>query len=456
MKRGMHLFVAVVAMLLMAAGEAYGLTGAWRGELPVGQMKLPLVFSFTEDAAGQTHCTLASPSQGVEGLPCEVEMSPGNAVSLTCSAIGASYKGNITTGLIVGTFSQRGYSFPLVLSPESPVEDRRPQTPRPPFPYQTIDTTFTAPDGAVMAATLTLPASIAPGAKVPAVVMVTGSGPQNRDEEIFEHKPFAVIADCLARNGIASLRYDDRGTGKSTGDFRSATTTTFKDDALSGIRFLRGVAPVGKVGVLGHSEGGTIAFMIGAGGEADFVISLAGMAESGKETLMRQNRHGIASLPLPADAVESSLSLIDKLFDTIAGQARNGVSAPIDADSIARASGLHVPEEIMASIRATQQVRTPWFDAFVILDPADYLKQVRCPILAVNGEKDTQVHPDNLTVIQQLAPQAEVHLMPGLNHLLQHAVTGEVSEYGTIRETIAPEVLDAIVRFIRTGVHAGS
>ena len=158
------MFVAVVVMLLMAAGETYGLTGTWRGELPVGQMKLPLVFSFTEDAAGQTHCTLASPSQGVEGLPCEVEMSAGNAVSLTCNAIGASYQGNITTGLIVGTFSQRGYSFPLILSPESPVEDRRPQTPRPPFPYQTIDTTFTAPDGAVMAATLTLPPSIAPGA----------------------------------------------------------------------------------------------------------------------------------------------------------------------------------------------------------------------------------------------------------------------------------------------------
>lgn len=447
-KRGMPLFVAVVAMLLMAAGDAYGLTGAWRGELPVGQMKLPLVFSFTEDADGQTHCTLASPSQGVEGLPCEMEPCSGNAVSLTCSAIGASYEGSITTGLIVGTFSQRGYSFPLILSPESPVEDRRPQTPRPPFPYQTIDTTFTAPDGAVMAATLTLPASIAPGEKVPAVVMVTGSGPQNRDEELFEHKPFAVIADCLARNGIASLRYDDRGTGKSTGDFRSATTATFKDDALSGIRFLRGVAPVGKVGVLGHSEGGTIAFMIGAGGEADFVVSLAGMAESGKETLMRQNRHGISLLHLPATDVENCLSLIDKWFDTMAAQARRGVSAPIDADSIARASGLHVPEEVMASIRMSQQVRTPWFDAFIILNPADYLKQIRCPILAVNGEKDKQVHPDNLTIVRNLAPQAEVLLMPGLNHLLQHAGTGEVSEYGTIRETIAPEVLDAIVRFI--------
>ena len=447
-KREMHLFVAVLALLLMAAGDAYGLTGAWRGELPVGQMKLPLVFSFTEDADGQTHCTLASPSQGVEGLPCEMEPCSGNAVSLTCSAIGASYKGSITTGLIVGTFSQRGYSFPLILSPEIPMEDRRPQTPRPPFPYQTIDTTFTAPDGAVMAATLTLPASIAPGEKVPAVVMVTGSGPQNRDEELFEHKPFAVIADCLARNGIASLRYDDRGTGKSTGDFRSATTATFKDDALSGIRFLRGVAPVGKVGVLGHSEGGTIAFMIGAGGEADFVVSLAGMAESGKETLMRQNRHGISLLHLPATDVENCLSLIDKWFDTMAAQARRGVSAPIDADSIARASGLHVPEEVMAPIRMSQQVRTPWFDAFIILNPADYLKQIRCPILAVNGEKDKQVHPDNLTIVRNLAPQAEVLLMPGLNHLLQHAGTGEVSEYGTIRETIAPEVLDAIVRFI--------
>lgn len=447
MNRLLKYYVLLLTTMLMSATQAYGLTGTWRGDLDLGQMKLPLVFNFSETADGTTQCTLDSPSQGAKGIPTTVTLCTADSVSLTCAVIGATYNGKIASGEIKGSFSQRGYSFPLTLSPESPIEERRPQTPKPPFPYSVTDTTFTAPDGAIMSATLTLPDRPAAG-KIPAVVMVTGSGPQNRDEELMEHRPFAVIADHLARNGIASLRYDDRGTGKSEGNFLTATTDTLMGDAVGAVSFLRSIPALGTVGVLGHSEGGTIAFMMGAENIPDFIVSLAGMAVSGKETLMRQNSRGLDKAGITGTDKENSLRLIDALFDTMAGQSLKGISTPVDIDSLAAASGITVNPLILSSLKMTQQMRTPWLDAFIGLNPRNYLKKVKCPVLALNGDKDVQVEPDNLTVIQNLVPQAKTMLMPRLNHLMQHAVTGEMSEYGEIRETISPEVLDAIVEFI--------
>ena len=394
MRNLISLAMAVVAMLATAV-DAYGLTGAWCGELDLGQMKLPLVFNFSETSDGKTSCTLDSPAQGAKGIATEVVLCTTDSISLTCNAIGATYKGRVTPGMITGTFSQRGYNFPLNL-------------------------------------------------------MVTGSGPQNRDEEIFEHKPFAVIADFLARNGIASLRYDDRGTGKSTGNFNTATTATFKDDAASGIRLLRDMPCVASVGVLGHSEGGTIAYMLGAENKADFIISLAGMAIPGKETLMRQNARSLESSGLSEADKKNSLELINRLFDTMAAQTQKGESTSIDIDSLATAAGITAPQPIIASLKMSQKTRTPWFDALLTLNPKDYLGKLRCPVLAINGGKDTQVYADNLTVIKEFVPKAQTMLMPQLNHLMQTAVTGEPSEYGEIRETISPEVLEAIVQFIKS------
>lgn len=441
--------MAIVAMLLVvtAAFDAQALTGAWRGELSLGPMQLPLVFNFLENATGSTQCTLDSPAQGAKGIPASVVFCSADSIAVDCSSIGAAFRGGISAGVIKGTFSQRGHAFPLTLTPEMSIEERRPQTPRPPFPYTVIDTTFTAPDGAVMSATLTIPP--APGRDIPAVVMVTGSGQQNRDEEIMEHRPFAVIADRLARHGIASLRYDDRGTGGSTGDFSKATTDTLAADALAALRFLRGVPGIGKAGVLGHSEGGTISFIIGSEGEADFIVSLAGMAVSGKEALIHQNRLTLRRAGLDEARIDKTLRLIGHLFDAMAEQGRRGVMEPIDVDSIAHSSGLTVDPQIMASLRQQHRSRSVWFDVFLGLDPSAFLGRVKCPVLAINGDKDVQVDAEsNLSLIKSLVPQAEIRLMPGLNHMMQHAVTGEVSEYGQIRETISPEVLEIITRFI--------
>ena len=442
----------LIAVVMTWTADVYALTGSWRGTLNLGQMKVPLVFNFSETATGETQCTMDSPSQGAKGIATEVVLCTADSVSLTCNAIGVFYTGKISAGSINGRFSQRGYVFPLDLTPDSPAEERRPQTPKPPYPYNVIDTTFTAPDGAVMSATLTLPSTL-DSRKIPAVVMVTGSGPQNRDEEYFDHKPFAVIADFLARNGIASLRYDDRGTGKSTGDFLTSTTFTFKGDAVSGIEFLRSIDCIGRVGVLGHSEGGTIAFMAGAEDKADFIVSLAGMAISGKETMMRQNKHALDKSGLSDADKTNSLKIIGIVFDTIARQVRNGVAAPIDIDSIVAANGVRLPQQIIQSLKMTQSTRAPWVDSFLTINPREYLANVKCPVLAINGEKDMQVNPDNLSVIKEFVPKADTMLMPDLNHLLQHAVTGEITEYDEIRETISPDVLEAIVQFIKKRTH---
>lgn len=442
-------YCLLLIALMLSTGKTYALTGAWRGELNLGQIKVPLVFNFSENKSGETQCTMDSPSQGAKGIGTEVVLCTNDSISLTCKVIGASFTGRISGGIIKGRFEQRGYAFPLDLTPDTPIAERRPQTPKPPFPYSVIDTTFAAPDGAILSATLTVPQT-ADSKKMPAVIMVTGSGPQNRDEEYCDHKPFAVIADYLARNGIASLRYDDRGTGKSTGNYLTATTHTIKDDAVSGLDFLRSIPCIGNVGVLGHSEGGTIAFMTGAENKADFIVSLAGMAVSGKETLMRQNSHSLDKMAMSDADKANSLKLIGLVFDAIIEQVQLGRNTPVDIDALAADNNLRVPEQILQSLKMTQSTRAPWFDAFLVLNPREYLVKVKCPALAINGEKDKQVYPDNLTVIKNLVPHAKTMLMPDLNHLMQHADTGEMTEYDSIRETISPDVLDAIARFINS------
>lgn len=192
--------------------------------------------------------------------------------------------------------------------------------------------------------------------------------------------------------------------------------------------------------------------MIGAEEKADFIVSLAGMAISGKETIMRQNSHSLDKMSLSDSDKANSLRLIELVFDIITDHGQSDTAALIDIDALAAENGLQVPDQILQSLKMTQSTRAPWIDAFIVLNPREYIKKVKCPVLAINGEKDTQVYPDNLTVIKEYAPQAETMLMPGLNHLMQHAVTGEVSEYDEIRETISPEVLDAIVKFIKDSI----
>lgn len=439
----------MASMAVMFCCDALALNGAWRGNIALGEMEIPLVFNFIENDEGKTSCTMDSPSQGAKGIHVTMVLCTSDSISLECNTIGAEFNGKVSNDTIVGKFVQHGFTFPMTLTQDAPLAERRPQTPQPPYTYILKDTVFMAPDGVAISGTLSIPAT-EKNQTVPAVVMVTGSGPQNRDEELFDHKPFAVIADYLARNGVASLRYDDRGTGKSEGDFMKSTTYTFKDDAKSGIEFMRTIPWIGKTGVIGHSEGGTIAFMLGTENVPDFIISLAGLAVSGKDGLMAQNARSLDKFGITGKDKENSLALISCLFDEMAAQGKAGISTPIDPDSLARTHDIEVPQEVMSTLRSTQKMRTSWFDIFLGIDPEEDIADIRCPLLAINGDKDTQVEAEpNLAVIKKNCPEAEIRKMPSLNHMMQHAQTGDMAEYNEIRETISPEVLEIILEFIR-------
>lgn len=410
--------IAGVLLLLLLSVTSYGATagnieGTWHGTLKLNAMKLSIVMHFSDNA-----CTLDSPDQGAKGIKGEVREITSEKVDVAFPTLNATYTGVLKDGKIEGTFTQMGYKLPLVLEEGQPVRIR-PQTPQPPFPYQTEEVSFVnTEDSASLAGTLTYPVGYNSKRKVPVVIMVTGSGLQNRDEELFEHKPFLVIADFLARNGIASLRYDDRGAGLSTGDIENVTTEGFCRDAAAGIAFLRKTGHFSKIGVLGHSEGGSIAFMLAAQKKCDFIVSMAGPGLRGDSIIVEQTNELLRQQGQPATMTVRQMRLTMLLQKT-----------------------------------------NPWYDYFVDFDPAPVIKQIKCPALLLNGDKDSQVMAaSNIPVIRALLSDNEKHQLPdnqvikvypGLNHLFQHCTTGMPAEYGSIEETISEEVLHDIAEWIK-------
>lgn len=436
-------------LFLSAVLSADAIVGKWKGNLNVQGASLPLVLNL-DNSGDSISSTLDSPLQNVYGLPVEINYLSSDSLVWSCARIGASFQGQITGQKISGTFKQRGFEFPLTLTPEEPLFVRRPQTPQPPFPYKTIDTTFMSEDGILLVGTLTLPKDES-GDKFPIVVMVTGSGPQNRDEELFEHRPFAVIADYLAREGVASFRYDDRGTNRSQGNFNEADTDIFCADARAALNFARTIKGVGLTGVLGHSEGGTIAFMLASEGKPDFIISLAGMAISGKETVLDQNYRALLKSGLSPQQAQQSLKFISDVFDELIVQTAENRTSAIDVDSIARAAGSDIPPMVVQSVKSNITNRSPYFCKMLQLDVREDMENIKCPVLAINGDLDTQVDASkNLSAIRERVPHAQIHEMPGLNHLLQHAATGDITEYVEIRETISVDVLKLIADFVQS------
>lgn len=428
------LFRTLIAalMLVISSAIAAAQTGIWSGKLEVQGTKLSLVFHLDDD-----NPTMDSPDQGAKGIPIQIERSGTGKIMIRIPSLGASYEGQWLVRQIAGTFRQMNVSFPLMLTPGEN-KPARPQTPVGPFPYKTEEVSFTNGD-IRLDGTLTLPEDHK--RNTPALIMVTGSGIQNRDEEIFEHKPFAVIADALARSGIATLRYDDRGYNGYAGDINDCTVDDFKNDALSAIEFLR--ERFDKVGIIGHSEGGTIAMMLAAENQADFIISLAGMAVSGAETLISQNRTTLASAGLPESIIDSYCKLISEAFN-----ARTSGKEMPEADKY------DLPDALKQNYSAVlMQLQTPYMTRFLSLDVRPILGNISCPVLALNGTKDIQVdHQNNLDAIRKGLSgndKAVIESVEGLNHLFQHCTTGAVGEYNQIEETIAPEVLDRIVRWVK-------
>ena len=388
----------------------HAMDGVWTGKLNVGPQTLTLVLHVAHEASGNAVCSLDSPDQGAMNIPVKSDYCSADSISISLEQLGLSYQGRLKGDEIVGTFTQ-GATFPLTLK-RGEETLKRPQNPVESFPYKTEEVTFTnATDKATLAGTLSYPTDYKKG-KTPVVLMVTGSGQENRDEEVFGHKPFLVIADYLARHGVASLRYDDRGFGKSTGgDVKHATTADFARDAASGIEFLRTLKCFSKVGVLGHSEGGSIAFMLGAKGKVDFIISMAGIGVRGDTALTAQ------------------------------------------ANRLLELSGQPMRLSTLQYRVNAYMKKSPWLNFFMDYDPSGDISKALCPVMAINGERDVQVISSlNLIGIKAHLtenPKNFVKEYPALNHLFQHCTTGNVSEYRMIEETISPEVLEDIVRFIK-------
>ncbi|MGM9699079.1 MAG: alpha/beta hydrolase [Prevotella sp.] len=426
----MKRFVWAVLLACLAL-TANAQEGAWTGEIEVQGVKLPLVFNF--DSEG---CSLDSPSQGAKGIKAEKELLDGGRIRIKVPMAAADFEGTMEGSSIKGTFTQNGMSFPMTLLPGKP-KVNRPQTPVAPFPYTTEEVAFANGDFA-LSGTLTMPKDCNDNTKV--VLMVTGSGQQNRDEEIFEHKPFAVIADALAREGIASLRYDDRGYGDSTVVFSNFTTDDFKKDAEAGLDFLR--KRFKKVAVLGHSEGGTIALMLAAEGKADFVVSMAGMCISGKETLLMQNRQGMAPLGLPKETVDAYCNAMSDAFDKLA-----------EGKSVKDVDRKDVPVLLRSLFEMLmKQVDVPFMRRMLTLDIRKDLPKVTCPVLALNGKKDMQVDcVRNISALQHglMNCKPTIVSLDDLNHLFQHCKTGNVVEYQQIEETISVEVLKMITEWLK-------
>ena len=410
--------ITLLTALLVLSAQAQvnpttTLEGSWSGKLKVGAMLLTLVLHL-EQADGYVKASLDSPDQGAKGISAYKEYLSDDSVAIKVESIGATYRAKLKDGKLDGTFSQSGMTFPLEMT-KGVTEVKRPQEPKAPYPYETEEVIFkNEVDGATLVGTLTWPVGYDKNAKKKPMVLlfVSGSGQQNRDEELMNHKPFLVIADYLARQGIASLRYDDRATGKSTGgDVKNATSEDFARDAAAGLEFLRSKKAFSKVGILGHSEGGTIAFMLGAQKKVDFIVSLAGPSIKGDTLLAAQSNRILSFSGMPANVT------VEKYRQTASA------------------------------------AKIPWLDWFTNYDPTDNIRQTRCPVFALNGNYDCQVISSLcLPAFQKLLPPSKKNLIkeyPGLNHLFQHCTTGLPTEYGSIEETFSEEALNDIVAWIK-------
>ncbi|QVJ81895.1 hypothetical protein SAMN04487826_2619 [Prevotella sp. khp1] len=393
------LFFTLVLACIGLTATAQEVRRSWSGNLEAMGQKLPIVLNLVDGK-----CTLDSPAQGATGIPATVDLLTKDSIKISVKSLGATYVACFVDGQLQGTFAQAGMKLPLNMKEISPDGPNRPQTPKGPFPYTTEEMTFTnTKAGATLAGTLTVPKG---GAKC-VMIMVTGSGPENRDEEIYAHKPFAVIADRLARAGIATLRYDDRATGQSVGgDMKNATSIDLAEDAAAGIEWLRAQKRFKKVGLLGHSEGGLIAFMLGAQKKVDFIVSLAGPAVKGDSILLYQSRN----------------------------------------------SGSPLAKGITMEYLRNMMKGNKWVEWFMDYDPTENIAKTKCPVLALNGSKDCQVPAaQNIPVLRRLLPKnkkTKIKEYEGLNHLFQHCNTGSPDEYYSIEETIAEEVLADIVGWV--------
>ena len=464
MKLTTSLFVALITTTFISAQE---ITGTWQGTLNVQGTKLEIVFHIEKQLNGYTSL-MDSPTQGAYGIKTTNTIYENEKLQITAIDLGLIYQATAKNDSITGIFNQNGMPFPLTLVRTEKKTQLRPQDPKAPFPYKIEEIEFTnAKENINLAGTLTLPQK---KEKSSAVILIAGSGPNDRDETIFGHKPFWVLADYLSRNGIAVLRYDKRGVEKSGGEYFTATTQDFADDAEAALNYLKSRKEIdsSSIGLIGHSEGGIIAPMIASQNkDVKFLVLMAGLGVSGIELSLAQNQFAFNKASL-SDKEKDSLNEILKKVFTSTDNWTEYVGSEAERSALKDELNIlwqNLPMKIRGQVtketfieKTTANIATPWFRHFLKVNPPIYLQKLSIPVLAINGEKDTQVdYKSNLSAIESALIEGgnikyEIKTYPNLNHLFQESNTGEIDEYVKIEQTISTKVLSDITKWIEAQI----
>ena len=458
---GMTLFNPVQAYTF-SDGE---IEGIWQGTLKFSGIELRIIFTISRSPDNTLTATYDVPEQNATDVPVDEITFNNRNVRLEIIPIEGVFKGKLSEDgvKIDGNWTQSGMTLPLVLerTHTKPVI-KRPQEPKEPFPYRIEEVVFKNIDaGITLAGTLTLPPS---EGTFPAVLLLSGSGAQDRDEAVFGHRPFLVLADYLTRRGIAVLRVDDRGVGDSTGDFDKATALDFAADAMAGVTYLKSRKEINHelIGLVGHSEGGMIAPMVAVQSpDIAFIVLIASPGMAIKKMEYSEQARTLKTNGASDDLVARSRAVQESLFAVISQEIDSKVVLDKFTSIITEFfKGLSEEERKITEISEEnlevyihdqfQKLHSPWFRFYLPFDPGTVLQKVTCPVLAVNGEKDVQVTPkENLQAITRALKAGgnnnyTVKELPNLNHLLQTAETGKISEYGKIEETMSPTALQII------------
>ena len=462
------IMVSSISMVVFAQQQdtsEISIEGIWQGELKVPGIELRIVFKISKKPDGTLTAVMDSPDQGVTGIAVEKVIVKDNTLYMEINSVGGIFEGKISNDFLTieGQWRQSGQSLPLTVKRvNTAIEILRPQEPKKPYPYLEEEVIYeNKAVGIKLAGTLTLPSE---QDSFPAVLLITGSGPQDRNEAIAGHRPFLVLADYLTRQGIAVLRVDDRGVGRSTGDFSPATSEDFASDVLAGIEYLKARKEINpkKIGLIGHSEGGIIAPMVAVKSpDVTFIVLMAGTGLTGEEILYLQSGLISKEMGISEKDITKNLQLNNKIFSVIKEEEDNKIAEEKIRQmfmtywedlSEEEKSRIGNPEDYLKA--QLQSLLSPWFHFFLTYDPQPTLSKVKCPVLAINGEKDLQVPPkENLSAIKEALQTGgnenfTIKELPGLNHLFQTAQTGAPAEYAKIEETISPVALKIISDWI--------
>lgn len=454
--------LVLVFLLSNAVGLAsdVNLTGIWSGALDLGGSKLDLIFHIEREADGFLSGLMDVPAQGAKGIPITFVGEKDDKIVFDVALIAGVFTGEFdqASQTLEGVWEQSGMQLPLSLTSVEATEVpsfNRPQEPQPPYPYHEEDVAYlNQSEGIKLAGTFTRPYGEGP---FPVVLLISGSGPQDRNEELMGHKPFLVLADYLTQRGIAVLRVDDRGVAESEGNFASATSLDFARDVLAGVNYLKTRKDVNpkQIGLIGHSEGGLIAPLVASeSADVAFIVLMAGPALNGEEISYLQSELLLRASGISEEVVSQQRAILEELFgivknvkdvDQAIAEMKAVMLAPyaeLSAEELAALGDIETP--IMMQIA---QFLSPWYQFFMTYDPLPTLKGVDCPVLAINGSKDLQVPAGpNLQLIEKTLKESgnqnfAVMELPGLNHLFQTAETGSPGEYMLIEETISPLAL---------------